>query len=847
MRCSSHKKRVVILAQALLLTLFHCLQPAAALAQQVEPTAELVKEPEGLYLEGVTLTAFSRVRLGRPLTILAMVRNTGKEARSVVAAAKINSAPDMQAATLVTVPPQEKRSVELRLRVPDAVNGTSIEYSVSLNDPINPSQILVGAQGTPLFESRQMNINEDGLLTAIAIKSSAPPMPDWYWPWSDRVMEYEWIVAARVDSSHSRRTVTIDQAIIPTLAADWQGLDEFVINTDQIFHDPAVIGSMNRWIASGGRAWIMLDHIAPENIRLLLPDGCDCEMLDDVELNRFVVETTGLSKLAEADRTVEEEQPVRLRRVVQTGGMVTHQVEGYPAAIWYRVGKGTLLVTTLGADGWIQPRTESRFTREDFITAFQLCPWAVSMADRLHEKKLMLSPIENAEVQYPLQQIGNPVLNRRYVLSMVFGFCGLLGVVAGLCWLTNTMLRLAWLIPLISVVATVPLVVSALRLRREIPDTSAHLQVIEVQPGSRTVQGMQWTASYLGSADGAKLQAKGDATVYWPRGTEQLDLRRWTWQDYDQWELTSASWPKGMWQLNSRFTLPAQNYDVLARIDDTGLHLQLPSTLEHNLQDSVLQFWPGDPIPCGAVDRGAEQQVGERHLSEIDSWLADSIVSDEQMRREQVYRQIKATGNQTAFPSYPALFGWTPLWANPTAWNDKRDERGSALVVLPIKLLPTPSGQRVHVPHSVVHIANAERFGAVSTAYSNQSGWWRGATTLQSTAGLRCSLPPQVCPIKAEAIVCELQVRAPQRKVTLFASTPEGQRTTIAEYVSPTALQTLRIVDPGLLADIRDGSIEFDLEIGEQMAKDEAAFGDQQAIWQVDFFRMSVEGVVEDR
>ncbi len=74
---------------------------------------------------------------------------------------------------------------------------------------------------------------------------------------------------------------------------------------------------------------------------------------------------------------------------------------------------------------------------EDYATPFQLRPWATTMADRLHEINPALSPIEAAEVQYPLQQIGNPVLDRRYVLSVVFGFCGLLGVIAAACWFTT--------------------------------------------------------------------------------------------------------------------------------------------------------------------------------------------------------------------------------------------------------------------------------------------------------------------------------------------------------------------------------------------------------------------------
>ncbi len=173
-----------------------------------------------------------------------------------------------------------------------------------------------------------MNMNEDWLVTALAMQPPQPPPAEWSWPTNELVMEYELVVAARADSSNSRRTLTIDHVNLPSQAADWQGIDEIVISNDRPFHDPAVVGAINRWIASGGRAWIMLDQLTPTHVRQILSDGMSCEMLDDIELNRFVVESTAFNKWSEADRSFESETPVRLRRVVQTGGEVSLSIDG---------------------------------------------------------------------------------------------------------------------------------------------------------------------------------------------------------------------------------------------------------------------------------------------------------------------------------------------------------------------------------------------------------------------------------------------------------------------------------------------------------------------------------------
>lgn len=812
----------------------------------VAPSSPKLTIPEGLYLEGVTLAPYSRPRAGRPLTILAIARNTSSVPRSTVAVAKINSAPDFQAATFVEIPPHERRSIELRLRVPESAQ-TAIEFGVSLNDPDNPTQVLLGTSQTPLLDERRMTLSPDWLITALAMKPPDPLMPDWYWPRDDVTMSYEFVVAARADSSNSRRTLTIDHVNLPSQAADWQAFDEIVISSDHLFQDDAVVGAMNRWIAGGGRAWVMFDEIDPANIRRILSDGMSCEMLDDIDLNRFVVESTSFSKLKETDRTVVNEKPMRLRRVVQTGGEVTLSIDKYPVAIWYRVGKGMVLLTTLAPEGWLEPRTSQRKSGDEYRTVFQLRSWAVGMADRLHEPKPMTAPIEAADVQYALQQIGNPVLNRAYVLTVIFGFCGLLCAVAGICWLTNQMLRLAWLVPVVSIAASAPLLIAAVFQRRDIPDTSAHLQLIEVQPGSQTIQAMQWTASYMSHAHQDKLLGDGDAVVSWPSAAEQLDLRRWTWLDYGKWELTSSGWPSGIWQLKSRYALPLANLDVLAHIDEQGLQIQLPADLEHSLSDAVVQYSPGNPAPCGKLERAATMRVPEQHLSQEDSWLTETLVDDEQRRREQVYRQLQAVEGQPGFPSYPAVMGWTELWPSPVAWSQERTQLGAALVVLPIKLLPTPSGQRVHVPHNVIRVANANKMGSISTVFSNASGWWRGPTTLPAEVSMRCTLPKQVCPIKATAISCQMQIRAPQRKAILKVVLADGETKVIKEFVSPTATQVVSIVDPILLDDMRDGVVDFQLEITPEISHIESPLGDQQAIWQVDYFRISVDGQVENR
>ncbi|MCC6507992.1 MAG: hypothetical protein IT423_02720, partial [Pirellulaceae bacterium] len=772
---------------------------------------------QGLRLNGVTLAPWSRPRYGKPIIMHAIIGNDETVPQSGIVVAKVNEVPDLQAAVHVHVPPKTVRVVELRLRVPPTLpTKDTLEMSVSLCDYNNPERVLLGPAGTPLLDSLRVSISPDTIVTALVIDKEPPILPQWAWPDTFHQMSYELVIAARVDTENSRRTLTIDHETLPSQLVDWEGMDTIVIGNDRPFQDVAVIRSMNRWLASGGRAWVMLDLITAANLRKILPDGTSCEAIDDMDMNRFVAESVLLSQLSEGDRTVVSEDPIRLRRVNQHGGEVTHRINGFPAAIWYRVGKGQILVTTLGAAGWLRPRETQRRPDVNFQSNFQMHTWAQPIADRLHDVNIDQIPIDKADIQYPLKHIGNPVLDRSFVLSMVFGFCGLLAFSGVVCWLRGQMIYLGWLIPLLSLAATIPLLVASAQLRREIPNTSAHLQLVEVLPGSEMVQATQWTATYMSGTDKAKLQAAGDAQVSWPHSDKQLDLRRWTWVDYGRWELSSSGWPNGLWRLQSKFGLPPRQLDVPARIDEKGLSFELPADLGQPLEDAVVQFHPGDPQPCSLVEQGKTVRVNDKHLTLIDTWMGSTIVDDEQARRDEVYRQLQAVESDIGYPSYPALLGWTKLWPGPIAWDQSRDERGSALVVLPIKLAPVASGTRVLVPHTVIRSETSSRSGSFSTAFSNDSGWWRQETTLPATVPIRFHLPRQVCPLVASEIICDLQLRAPQRIVTLYALAAGGQRIAIQAMPSPLGATRIRISDAALLSEARDGVLDFVLEIGQQ-------------------------------
>lgn len=815
----------------------------------------------GLSLDGIKLAPFSRPTPGSLLTLRVQVSNASGQLQSALVLARIDQRPDLQAAAEIHVPAGSNRTVDLRLQLPGTLAADSrFEVSVSVNSLEAGQRVLLSVKDQPIIDSLMLRVDSDKVVTAAILEHEPAPAPEWFWPTPPPSMPYELTIAARVDAELSRRTLSIGHDALPTQMADWAGLNAIVIARDDPLRDAAFATSMSQWLASGGRLWIMLDRVSDRYLQEFLTDGQSCKTIDDIELNEFVVDTNFAMPISIEDRTIAVEQPLHLRRVVQTGGTVSHLIDGFPAAVWFDVGKGRVLVTTLEARAWVKPRESKRSQDPTQDSNFQMRNWAQNLADQFYASRDAVSPLQSAgspvqnaaspvqkaEIEYPIKHIGNPIPDRRFVMAVLFTFGGLLCIAGLICWKTSRMVQLGWIIPVISIGACVPILVAAQRLRRDLVDTSAHLQVIEVLPGSRVIAGTQWTTSYLAGSNSSSLFADGDATVRWPTAGQQLDLRRWLWTDYQRWQLSSSGWPHGIWRIDAQFNLPPRPLDVIARVDQSGLNIELPKEMGETLQDAVLYYTPGDAAICRDVPLGRSVGVPDDQLTLQSSWLGDSIVSDEQSRRGDVYRHLFTSDSEHRFPSYPALLGWTDLWPSPIKWDGEREERGAALVILPVKLLPVPSGTSVYVPHTLISVETPLIGQSRSNAYSNSTGRWRGETTLAMSVPIRFQLPPQVCPIEVSEIVCELQLRAPQRQVTVTSSSAKASGP-IAVLRSPLAAQRFRITDPAILDDARDGAFDLTIDVSDRIDRSTDEFGSQVGPWQIDYFRVSARGQVAER
>ena len=385
-----------------------------------------------LYFGGVSLTPTSRVVPGGVLTLEASVNNPSNEVAEGTIVLSIEEFPKLQSARRVVLNPGQQEQLELFFPMPASIQDfKSLHITATMLVRYGEREVILERNGAPVRHQMTLKVGE-GRTIAIAMQPEPLALPEWYWPQALPPTDYEIAIASRIEAGYDRTTATLGLRPFPLQDSSWAGLDLFVISDARLLEDGAVVESLRRYIATGGRVWIMLDLVPSALVRPLLAPDQLCEEVGRVELNDFIVEPMeSTNQLSEQDRRVTSEADLTMARVVQHGGRVRFEVNGWPMTIEMNVGYGRLVLTTLDSRAWIEPRTSSIKTDPMFLSNYQPRVWAKIFAIESNEPKPQL-PLK-AVVDYPLQHIGNPIVPRGWIAVALLGFfiC-LAGVAASL-------------------------------------------------------------------------------------------------------------------------------------------------------------------------------------------------------------------------------------------------------------------------------------------------------------------------------------------------------------------------------------------------------------------------------
>ena len=788
-----------------------------------------------LSLAGIGLTPTSRVVPGQVMFLMAKMENGGDERAEGKVVVTVEELPSLQSVRHVVVEPGESVPFELVIPLPlEFAQHKHLNLVATVYVRDGAREVILERNGAPVFSSLRLPITE-GRIFGMALEPEPPILPIWYWPVQPPPSSYEFATAARVDAASSRVSSSYEGQALPLNQLQWNGLDLFVIAEPTPLRDPAAVQAMREFMARGGRVWVMLDKVPSALVRPLLGMGQAFEEVDRVELNDFTVETASYAnQLAEQDRTISSDRDLPMVRIVQSGGRVTHQVDGWPIALSMNIGYGQLVITTLDSFVWIHAREQQPGGDPMQTSSHQTRLWATSFAVGSIVPRADL-PLSNS-VEYPLRLIGNPIVPKSWVATALLSFCGLLTGLGLLLAYTGRLPAMGLIAPGVAVAASLVLLLAASWVRQDIPESVSRLQLVDIGDDGSFASIREQASVFLSTAANMRLASNVDGVMH---SSEAITsgVRRLVSEDFQKWHVANENWPPGAWRYDAEYVVPTHQLIAKGRLSAQGLEISLPDELPSKLEDPVLSYVTGDPLLC----QFSADKLTVNHQVSLDGerWIAGSILSDEQQRRQELYQQFLAPNKFVRRPS-GRLYGWTTPWPGST-WNRELKQQGAALVALPVELERPAIGQQVFVPHGLIQLRRRVSPTNLTTAFDDVTGKWQNEIGMASQVEMEFVLPPAVVPLDLQSIDLELDAVAPQRTVTINAITNSGS-VEIVKLDSPSIPWKQTISNPAILKAFQSGQLAVNLSISDLSSANSEFQSTSVVTWHIDHFHASVSG-----
>lgn len=793
---------------------------------------ELASIPtSGLSLESVSAAPQSYWAVDGLLVVRCLVKNGDAQAASGIIVGRAAGNLGDEDRRQFQIGPNETRTFDFQVRLPTPMPESKADIEVSLLVREGDKEVLVVRGDEPA--TRKFTFwrhPKNRLITALSFGvEPLPPLP-WRWEPTKVFSTYELAIASRVDAELSKDCIAFESSPFPLNPIDWKGIDNLILGEPSYVRDAGTVSVLRDYLNDGGRIWIMLDDIDTSALAGLLTSQQQLITMDTVELSNFVVETPKQS-ISLPDRTVEVSSPVRFKRVMQQGGAVPYSIDGWPACVIYPIGRGELMITTLDSAGWIEPR-KNQWSQDPFFQSdFELRRFAKGLVDKIHTKR-SLPVVSMKDVNYPMEKIGNPIVSRGFVASVLLLFCGAL-VAFGLWRSFLGEMRGAGIIaPALAMLAAMPLIIAAWMQKRDIPSMVSVFQLVQFSdPSGGTIR--ESAAVYNGASMPMQLNSKSAGYII-PDPAIDGGIKTITTDDFQSWSMSNIAWPTGVWKYNSAISIPDTSMLAVAQFTPEGLSIQIPPGLPSELKDPVLCYMVGAPTLAKNSDN-KHILVDGSYPAEGERWTLDSMVDSEQLRRNGIYKKLFESSDRLQAPSR-TLFAWTDVFAGGGEWSPKLDKRGIALVSIPLALTTPRAGSEVYIPYTMIDVRSAD-VGSSSPIYLEGIGRWVNQSSNKSEAFLEFVLPSEVTPMEIASIAVDFDVQAPRRTVRLSSiANDKAAPIEIANLNEPSIPYKATIEESQILQDFQDGKLIVKIEVSDDREPDSSI------PWRIKHLRLAVRG-----
>ncbi len=575
------------------------------------------------------------------------------------------------------------------------------------------------------------------------------------------------------------------------------------------------------------------------------------------------------------DATVsrDHEKPVDFVRVLQRDFEVVHTVGGWPASMRKPVGKGWLMLTTVGSRGWMEPRLVPQVNvdgseakdnkgRRMMMQGHIAHRPLRDLADWFHQdrREQVLAPASFDS--YLGEQIGYSIVSRGTVMWVLATFTmALLGVGLWL-WRLDQLERLALIGMTMALSVTIILMVVGQANRSSVPMTVAQAQFVQIASDQQQAGSSGLITIYNDGSGGADvtLGARAGGLILPAELSENLTRKvRMVWTDFDRWHWENIGMLSGA---NTRATFEHV----------TPLKLPVQATLSFTEDGVVMRVLTGElgamsnvliATPHGvlATRQGGDGTLiaGQGDALPPGQFVAAGVIDDAQRRRQDVLRMLmggqespvkgpaspgKALttggGRQRSlpFPERPTLLAWADALPMGFELPKAKQQMGSALISIPITIEPPAAGTKVSIPSAFLPYRIVRgRYGPTPAVYVEDQRTWNSSSG-PGALPLAFRLPRELLPFKAEAARFRLDISGPGTTVEVLVDR-QGTAVPLLTRQSPEGLIELDL-PAGDLAVSADGDLLVIVRVRHMNAAD-------RTLWQVRSVSLEVKGTVGAR
>jgi hypothetical protein len=624
-----------------------------------------------------------------------------------------------------------------------------------------------------------------------------------------------------------------DNFLLPTADA-FDAVDHFILATPRLADDPPGLMALRHWLEQGGKLWVMLDMVDPDALARLLGEDSGFQVVDRTSLTTVRIDGREVEQASEETPTQELEQPVNFVRVVLTPKYkVLRTVNGWPALCTRPVGRGKLVMTTLGARGWFRPRKPTELQNRLIFRLpnqarpesdppspypeFPDLPFPLPALDTLTEELQPLAesnpfprdafePLLMDEIGYSIIGVGTA--------GVIFGiFLAVMLAVGIVLYKARRSELLAWLGPAVALAATGIFLALGEASRRGVPPTVAVAQMVNVNPRADEQPVTGVFALFRPDAGPLPVSSTRGGLLDFDMSGLEGQTRQMVMTDLDAWHWENLSLPaglrKGTFRYSARMEKPVS---AVAEFGSKGVEGKLAPGPFQGLADALIQT----PVQRSlAVEFRADGTftAGDGDILAPGQYLSATVLTDRQQRRQTIYGRLLTETKARNPEERSMLMAWAEPAETPFTFAPGMRTVGSALLSIPLEFERTPPDTAVTVPSAFIALRRIIQGVGTRPTLEGQYA---------VEQHLRFQIPSSVLPMKVERARLLAKVNAPLRRFTVSGK-GDGGRVELLAKDGPIDTLPLEIVREDLLRLDERGGLHLDIAVSDRLGRQPAA------------------------